>query len=126
MHAEGDRFESDILHQIRKFIMKDILNGYSGWTLTSKSKKNSNWIELRKLFDRDPCFGNILIFVSNGDGYEYKNEVIEKTNSKYFERETKGVNVRISLNGPVALTFDDWSEINDIIMKCKEELNKPS
>ena len=94
------------------------------WTIETKQKKGATWVELRKKFDQKPCYGNVLIIVSLGDGYFYKNEVpVPNPNNRRFERSSQDVNVRISLNGPIALTFIEWDDINKQIETAKQILH---
>lgn len=92
------------------------------WTVETKQKQGHTWIELRKLFNRKPCYGNILIIVSDGEGYFYKNEVPDSSKVRYSD-DSKGVNVRMSINGPIALTFEEFEDMQLQIQRAKELLN---
>lgn len=94
--------------------------------------KDGDRIEVRKSFDE--C--QILIFIAK-DGWVYSNkgETIEpeyrsyidahgKENKYVSNRPTKGKNVRISMNGPLKLSFLEWQELADVIEEAKNILNE--
>lgn len=66
-------------------------------------------VELRKAFTAD-----VLIYVSLGEGFKI---------SKYEgPDQTKGINVRISSNAAISLTFEELQELNLVIEEAKEKL----
>ena len=83
----------------------------SEWTITRKN----NQIELRKLFKRE---ANLLIIVCPG-GWTYKEE---NPKEKLGYRATSGFDIRMSTNGVMKLTVNDWKDINEQVNKALEEL----
>lgn len=81
-----------------------------GWTITIKD--NPTQVELRKKFRN---WNSILLIVSNGTGYSHK---------FYKPERTEGVNVHMSLNGPLQLTFAELDEIRDVVQKAKKFLTE--
>lgn len=82
-------------------------------------------IELRKTFGVNNGKGwtQVTIFVAK-DGWDYaqKHEYIDTKNVKdnYFNTSTKGLQVRMSMNGPLLMTFKEFSEINEIVNEALE------
>jgi hypothetical protein len=79
---------------------------------------SSPQVELRKTFSRI-CgnWGNsasVLIIVSLGDGYKYKNH-LDRDN-------TKGINIHMSTNNALQMTFDEMSELNAVVEEAKQHL----
>ena len=80
-------------------------------------------IELRKTFSFStkyvpgrPAIGNsasILIIVSLGGGYKYKNMTYENT---------KGINIHFSTNSSIQCTFDQLQEIQIVVEEAKQKL----
>lgn len=83
-------------------------------------KEQGAWVELRALFNKGPCYGNILIIVAK-DGYEWNSETRHPT-EPHQRYSTKGIDIRISSNGPIALTFDELEEMFRQIEQAKELL----
>lgn len=77
-------------------------------------------VEIRKTFSVKGSWNlaQVLIIVSLGKGYLYKSITREKS---------KGVNVHISTNGTIQMTFAEMEEMNEVIKEAKivlEELVK--
>ena len=103
-------------------------------------------VEIRKTTTEG---SQVLIIVNLGDGYNYKQYRAEADNAitdigKYMRKygpnapygihetreeaaegymrqrwPTRGINVHISTNGPIQMTFDELSEMNDAIAEAK-------
>ena len=82
-------------------------------------KENAR-IELRKSYKLTQLF---IIVALDGWDLGKKYESREKSDDqKVFQTITKGLNVRMSMNGPLLLTFDKWQEIHDIVEEAKHYL----
>lgn len=84
--------------------MKDVLDGTSGWTLTVKSEQ----VELRKNFGS----GSLLLILSDGDGYHYK----------HWGLTSRGVNIHMSCNGPLRMSFSDWDEVTQVVSRVRQNI----
>lgn len=74
-------------------------------------------VEIRKSFKSAQC----LIIVNLGKGYKYKSyEPVKGPNS--WGTPTRGINVHISLNGPLQMTFKDVEEMQEAIQEAKDYL----
>ena len=78
----------------------------------NKGKENDR-IEIRKTLRGV----QLLVIVAN-DGWDYKHE---KRNPKEYSgySSTKGLNVRMSMNGGLQMTFQDWDELNQVVNEAK-------
>ena len=84
-------------------------------------KENAR-IELRKSYRPTQVF---IIVALDGWDLAKKYESREKSDDqKVFQTITKGLNVRMSMNGPLLLTFDKWQEIHDIVEEAKYYLKE--
>jgi len=83
---------------------------YSGWDM----RIISGQVNLKKKF-----FSDVLIIVNLGEGYEHKN--FSKTPDQWG-RSTQGINVHLSCNGPLQLSFEEWDEINYVGNRAKRFL----
>ena len=72
-------------------------------------------IELRKTFN-----GAELLIIVALDGWNYKNETIE--GDKYGHYKTKGLNVRMSTNGPLMMTFSEFYDIEMVVNEAGDIL----
>ena len=84
--------------------------------------KEDDRIELRK------CFGDVYvtIFVAL-DGWNFgKKHEHRKANSdgNWYHNDTRGLNVRMSMNGSLLLTFEQFAEIDQIVNEARAELEK--
>ena len=77
-------------------------------------KDGSKQIELRKSFNSV----QMLIIVAD-DGYNYKHC---KREADRWGRSTMGLNMHVSLNGGLQLTFDQWQEITEVVKEARELL----
>jgi hypothetical protein len=83
------------------------------WKGTLKAKNTDHpFVELRKTFSRDGQYSQALVIVAH-NGYTYKHDKPENSRS---------TNVRISLNGPAALTFDELEDMNWAIKEARTYL----
>lgn len=92
--------------------------------------KDNARIELRKsigggVSGRGPV-SQVTIFVAL-DGWDFakKHEYRKEYNQEehgYFFVDTRGYNVRISMNGPILMTFAEFSEINQIVNEAQDYL----
>ena len=74
-------------------------------------------VEIRKSFKSAQC----LIIVNLGKGYKYKSyEPVKGPNS--WGTPTRGINVHMSLNGPLQMTFKDVEEMQEAIQEAKDYL----
>lgn len=73
-------------------------------------------VELRKTFSDV----QLLIIVATDNGYNYKYEKVEPDDR--WNNSTKGVNVRMSMNGALQMTFSEMMEINIAIEEAYREL----
>lgn len=83
----------------------------------NEGKENSR-IEIRKSFD---CVQIFIIVAKDGWDLSSKNEKRNANSTLYFD--TKGLNVRMSMNGSLRLTFEQFEEIGKIVEEAKEYLN---
>lgn len=86
-------------------------------TRINQGKENDR-IELRKSFAN----GTQVFMIVALDGWDFssKNEFrYKKTN---YDTITKGLNVRMSMNGSLLMTFEQFSEINQIVEEAKSLL----
>lgn len=83
--------------------------------------KEGDRIELRKQFGSSL----VLIFVAkNGWSYSSKFEFTGKKPAAWdWGVDTAGKNVRISMNGPLLMNWDQWAEFNAVIDEAKQILN---
>ena len=82
-------------------------------------KENAR-VELRKAFN----YTRVTIFVAM-DGWDYAAKYENRTGKEtggYFHTDTRGLNVRMSMNGSLLLTFEQFAEINQIVQEAKEYL----
>lgn len=102
--------------------MKEILNGFSGWKIILKQNKaGREQIELRKNYNPSSgAHGDLLLIVAS-DGFDYKGYSTTDSD-RLWTRLSLGLNIHISTNGPIHMTFDDWAELNTIIERCKDYL----
>ena len=78
-------------------------------------KENAR-IELRKTFGST----QVTMFVAL-DGWDYAAKYENRTGKKnghYYCTDTRGLNVRMSMNGPLLLTFEQFDEINRIVVEA--------
>jgi hypothetical protein len=91
-------------------------------------KENAR-IELRKTFTgihNGQGSTQVTMFVAL-DGWDLagKNEFRKGLDPKgYYSTDTCGLNVRMSMNGPLLLTFEQFSEINQIVNEAKQYLSE--
>lgn len=89
-------------------------------------KENAR-IELRKTFtgiNNGQGSTNITIFVAL-DGWDYATKHEARTanvKGEWFHTDTRGLNVRMSMNGPALMTFDQFNEIAQIVDEAKKYL----
>lgn len=92
-------------------------------------KENAR-IELRKTFtgiNNGQGSTQVTIFVAL-DGwdyaakYEYRSD--KASSSNWFHTDTRGLNVRMSMNGPLLMTFDQFDEIHKIVIEATEFLDQ--
>lgn len=79
--------------------------------------KPNDRIELRKNFGNTQVF--MIVALDGWDlagKYEFRRE--RKTN-EYFFNDTRGLNVRMSMNGPLLMTFETFAEFNQIVEEAK-------
>ena len=84
-------------------------------------KENAR-VELRKNFGMTQVF---VIVALDGWDLAAKGESRgpSKSSGSYY-RDTKGLNVRMSMNGPLLMTFDQFNEINQIVEEAKMFLSE--
>lgn len=86
-------------------------------------------IELRKTFtgiNNGQGSTQVTIFVAL-DGWDFakKNEQRSaKPGNSWFHTDTRGLNVRMSMNGPLLMTFEQFAEINQIVTEARDYLEK--
>ncbi len=74
-------------------------------------------VEIRKTFKGTMC----LIIVNLGKGYKYKSyEPVPSASS--WGQPTRGINVHMSLNGPLQMTFAEMEEMQTAIQEAKDYL----
>jgi len=89
-------------------------------------KENAR-IELRKTFtgiNNGQGSTNITIFVAL-DGWDYATKYEARTanvTGEWFHTDTRGLNVRMSMNGPALMTFEQFNEIAQIVAEAKKYL----
>lgn len=86
-------------------------------------------IEIRKSFDagvtgNGPTQVHIIVAL---DGWDYGKKFEKRgggTDPKRFYKllDTSGLNVRMSMNGPLLMTFDTFNEIHDVIHEARQYL----
>lgn len=81
--------------------------------LINKGKPNAR-VELRKSFEATQ-----LLLIVALDGWDYKNE--SRTPDRWG-RSTLGKNVRMSMNGPLSLSFEEMQEMSQVIQEAKEAM----
>lgn len=91
-------------------------------------KENAR-IELRKSFGggisgRGPSSQLHMIVALDGWDYGKKHEYCREKgpNDDYFHFDTRGLNVRMSMNGPLLMTFETFAEINQIVNEARDYL----
>lgn len=87
--------------------------------LFNKGKPDSR-VELRKTFDSTQL---VIIVALNGWAYKTheKPEVAVSGSGRWFTS-TLGPNVRMSMNGPLMLTFDQFHEIDEAVKEAHKAL----
>lgn len=92
-------------------------------------KENAR-IELRKTFtgiNNGQGSTQVTIFVAL-DGWEFatKHEYrsAKTSTSDWFHTDTRGLNVRMSMNGPLLMTFETFKEINDIVTEAEQYMRE--
>jgi hypothetical protein len=91
-------------------------------------KENAR-IELRKTFtgiNNGQGRTQVTIFVAL-DGWDYAAKYesrTENTKGEWFHTDTRGLNVRMSMNGPLLMTFDQFYEIGQIVDEAKRYLTE--
>ncbi len=91
-------------------------------------KENAR-IELRKTFTgvvNGQGSTQVTMFVAL-DGWDYaaKHEYRRANDGKdYFHNDTRGLNVRMSMNGPLLMTFEQFAEINEIVEEAKRYMKE--
>jgi hypothetical protein len=94
--------------------------------LFNKGKENAR-IELRKTFtgiNNGQGSSQVFMIVAL-DGWDLaaKNEYrAADTKGTWFHTDTRGLNVRMSMNGPLHMTFEQFAEINQIVQEAREAL----
>lgn len=82
--------------------------------------KDDARIELRRSFKHSQVF---IIVALDGWNLAAKHEARAKNpDGRWHHTDTRGLNVRMSMNGPILTTFDDFAEINQIIEEAKAYL----
>jgi hypothetical protein len=87
--------------------------------------KDGARIELRKSFAPNSTQVHIIVAL---DGWDYakKNEHrAGNPDGRWHHLDTRGLNVRMSMNGPLLMTFDVWNEMNQIVQEARDYLEKP-
>jgi hypothetical protein len=75
---------------------------------------SSPQVEIRR------TMGNQLLLIVNlGGGYAYKHFTREGTKAR-------GVNVHLSTNGPLQMSFDELAELNQVVQEAREYLENLS
>lgn len=72
------------------------------------------FVEVRKTFDRDCCWSQMLIIVAT-NGYKTGIEMPENT---------QNTNVRISSNGAIAMTFEEMKELDKVVEEAHTYLKE--
>jgi hypothetical protein len=93
-------------------------------------KENAR-IELRKTFtgiNNGQGSTQVTMFVAL-DGWDHaaKHEhrhAPVRGQSDWFHTDTRGLNVRMSMNGPLLMTFETFAEINEIVQEAKSYLQE--
>jgi len=76
-------------------------------------------IEVRKTFSAGPMHSNVLLVIGL-NGWEHGKH--ESRTPDQWGRSTDGLNVRLSCNNPVGLTFEQFEEINQVLQEAKDIL----
>jgi hypothetical protein len=87
--------------------------------------KDGGRIELRKSFEPNSTQVHIIVAL---DGWDYakKHEKRESNPAgRCFHTDTRGLNVRMSMNGPLLMTFDLWNEMNQLVQEARDYLENP-
>jgi hypothetical protein len=96
--------------------------------LFNKGKENAR-IELRKTFtgiNNGQGSSQVFMIVAL-DGWdlaakhEYR-RAFQRGVDDYFHNDVRGLNVRMSMNGPLLMTFEQFAEINQIVQEAREYL----
>jgi len=53
--------------------------------------------------------------------HEYR-RAFQRGVDDYFHNDVRGLNVRMSMNGPLLMTFEQFAEINQIVQEARETL----
>ncbi len=92
-------------------------------------KENAR-IELRKTFggvNNGQGSTQVTMFVAL-DGWDFaaKHEYrrAKQAGDDWFHNDTQGLNVRMSMNGPLLMTFETFAEINEIVQEAKHYLQE--
>jgi hypothetical protein len=87
-------------------------------------KENAR-IELRKTFsgvNNGQGSTQVTMFVAL-DGWDFASKSEHRTaanaDSGWFHNDTRGLNVRMSMNGPLLMTFDQFREIEQIVFEAE-------
>ena len=87
-------------------------------------KENAR-IELRKTFtgvNNGQGSTQVTMFVAL-DGWDFaakhEHRSARTTTSDWFHNDTRGLNVRMSMNGPLLMTFDQFREIEQIVFEAE-------
>lgn len=86
-------------------------------------KENAR-IELRKTFtgiNNGQGSTQVTMFVAL-DGWDYAAKYEARTENvkgEWFHTDTRGLNVRMSMNGPLLMTFDQFREIEQIVFEAE-------
>lgn len=76
-------------------------------------------IELRKTFGSSQVF---IIVALDGWDLAAKNEHRRAPTRSNWHTDTRGLNVRMSMNGPLLLTFEHFAEIDQIVKEAHDYL----
>lgn len=94
--------------------------------LFNAGKENAR-IELRKTFtgvNNGQGASQVFMIVSL-DGWDLAAKHEQRSAMKkgyYMGTDTRGLNVRMSMNGPLLMTFDTFNEIDQIVNEAREHL----
>lgn len=75
-------------------------------------------VEIRKTLR-----GTQLLIIVALDGWDYKHEYVTSQKSRW-DVNTKGLNIRMSMNGPLLMTFAEHKEMSDAILEASATLQK--
>lgn len=93
-------------------------------------KENAR-IELRKSFEANNGQGStqVTMFVAL-DGWDFASKHEHRSpktpESDWFHKDTRGLNVRMSMNGPLLMTFEQFREIDEIVREAEDFLKTSS